>query len=105
MRFLVISKPKHLTPPEATVPLIDAFLAWIDKYSKTGQLESIWSFAGSNGGGGVANVDSAEEMDAIMAEYPFAVFSDIEMYPLVNVKEALQRRKQIAQTMAQMRSG
>ena len=105
MKFLVISKPKHLIPPEAVVPLIDAFSAFIDKYSETGQLESSWSFAGSAAGGGIANVDSAEELDAIMAEYPFAAFSDVEIYPLVNLEQSLQRTKQVAQTMAQMSGG
>jgi muconolactone delta-isomerase len=105
MKFLLISKPKHPVPVERAVPLIDAFLAWIDKYSETGQLESSWAYAGTNAGGGIANVHSVEELDAIVAEYPFAAFSDIEIYPLANLKESLQRKKQFVQTMAQMSSG
>jgi muconolactone delta-isomerase len=105
MKFLVISKPKHPVPPERAVPLVDAFMAWIDKYSQIGQIESIWSFAGTSAGGGIVNVDSADELDACMREYPFAAFSDIEIYPLVDAKESLQRIKQFVQTMAQMSSG
>ena len=101
MKFLVISKPKHMVPPEFTVPLIDAFTAFLDKYSATGQLESVWSYAGTQGGGGIANVDTMEELDAIMAEYPFGPFSDVEVYPLTDLRESLQRTKQIAQMMAQ----
>ena len=105
MKFLVISKPKHLVPPEAALPLIDAFLAFIDKYSATGQLESSWSFTVAGGGGGIANVDSLDELDAIMTEYPFGPYSDVEIYPMVNLKESLQRSKKFIQSMAQMRSG
>jgi muconolactone delta-isomerase len=105
MKFLVISKPKHMFPPEFAVPLIDAFSAFIDKYEATGQLESSWSFAGTQGGGGIANVDSLEELDSIMVEYPFGPFSDVEVYPLVDLKESLQRSKQVSQMMAQQMGG
>ena len=101
MKFLVISKPKHMVPPEFTVPLIDAFTAFIDKYSAAGQLESIWSFAGTQGGGGIVKADSLEELDAIMVEYPFGPVSEVEVYPLADLKESLQRSKQVAQMMAQ----
>jgi muconolactone delta-isomerase len=65
MKFLIISKPKHMIPPEFTVPLVDAFSAFLDQYSASGKLESVWSFAGTQGGGGIINVDSLEELDAI----------------------------------------
>ena len=105
MKFLVISKPKHMIPPEFTVPLIDAFSAFLDNYSASGTLESVFSFAGSQGGGGILNVDSLEELDAIMAEYPFGPSSEVEVYPLTDLKESLQRSKQIAQMMAQQMGG
>ena len=101
MKFLVISKPKHMVPPELTVPLIDAFEAFLNKYEATGKLESVWSYAGTQGGGGIANVDSMEEMDAMMQEYPFGPFSDVEVYALTDLKTSLQTSKQVAQMMAQ----
>lgn len=101
MKFLVLSKDKHMIPPELVVPLIDAFTAFIDKYEATGQLEMAWSNAGTTAGGGIANVDSLEELDAIMAEYPFGPFSDVEVYPLADLKQSLQRTKEVAQMMAQ----
>lgn len=105
MKFLIVSKPKHMVPPEFTLPLIDAFIAFLDKYGAAGKLESAWSFAGTQGGGGIANVDSVEELDAIMAEYPFGPFSEIEVYPLADLKASLQQSKQVAQMMAQQMGG
>ena len=93
MKFMVISKPRHLAPPEMIIPLLDGFLAWLDKYTENGQLEDSWNFAGTQGGGGIVNVDSHEELDAIMAEYPFGPFSEIEIYPLSDLRESLQRGK------------
>ena len=97
MKFVVISKAKHMVPPEMIIPLLDAFLAWIDKYTESGQFEDGWSFAGMQAGGGILNVDSHEELDAIMAEYPFGPLSEQEIYPVVDLREALQRGKALAQ--------
>lgn len=105
MKFLVISRPKHPVPPERSLALIDAFSAWIDKYTAAGKLESTWTFAGTRAGGGIANVNSAEELDAIVSEYPFAAFSDLETYPLVDAKQSIQQLKKYIQAMAQAMSG
>ena len=77
------------------VGLIDAMGAWRSKYA--GKLEQVWGFAGIEGGGGIANVDSLEELDALMVEFPFRVFSDIEVIPLVDLDGHLQRSKQAVQ--------
>ena len=90
-----------MVPPELTVPLIDAFEAFLNKYEAAGKLESVWSYAGTQGGGGIANVDSLEELDAIMQEYPFGPFSDVEIYALADLRASLQNTKQVAQMMAQ----
>ena len=105
MKFLVISKQKYQIPPEAAVPLIDAFMAYIDKYTASGKLETIWSYAGGQDGGGIANVGSLDELDALLAEYPFRPFSDVEIHPLVDTKGSIQRTKQRILAMAQMSSG
>ncbi|MFQ5857307.1 MAG: DUF3303 family protein [Anaerolineae bacterium] len=98
MRFLVITRPKHIVPPEMTAALMDAMGPWQSKYAE--QIEQAWGFAGTGGGGGIANVDSLEELDAVMAEFPFGPLSDIEIIPLVDLDGALQRAKQAAQAMA-----
>jgi muconolactone delta-isomerase len=100
MKFLVISKPTHLVPPEIGPVLIDAMIAWIDQNIANGKVESTWGFAGTGGGGGILEVDSIEELDAIMAGFPFGAFSEVEVIPLVDLHKALQHTKQAMLAMA-----
>ena len=102
MRFLVTTKPKHFVPPEVSLGLIDALTAWADRYTAEGKLEDIWSFVGIAGGGGILNVDSLDEVDAIMGQFPFGPFSDVAIYPLVDLDSSLQRAKEtISAALAQ----
>jgi muconolactone delta-isomerase len=105
MRFLVISNPKHLTPPELIPSLTDAMLAWVEQYTASGNLESTWSFAGQVGGGGIVNVDSAEELDAILIGFPFGAFSEIEVYALADLESALLGSKAAAEAAIQAMAG
>ena len=66
MRFLVVSKSKHPMPPEMAQGFADAMSAWANKYTASKKLEQVWAFAGLPAGGGIANVNSFEELDAIM---------------------------------------
>ena len=75
MRFLVTSTSKHQVPPEALPGLLDALIAWANKYTESGKFEAIWATAGRAGGGGIINADSLEELDAIMVEFPLGPFS------------------------------
>jgi hypothetical protein len=98
MKFLVISKPKHLVPPEVMVGVLDGIGPWQSKYA--GKIEQVWGFAGIAGGGGIINVNSLEELDAVMAELPVAPISEVEIFPLVDLDASLQRAKQAMQAMA-----
>jgi len=99
MKFLVVTKSKIAFPPEMALGLVEAMEEWIQKYTKNGKLEQIWGFAGLQGGGGIAKVNSLEELDAIMTEFPFGQFSDIEVYGLADVNTGLQTMKQAIQAM------
>ena len=101
MRFLIITKTKHPLPPQLAVGLLDAMMAWTDTYTQSGKMEQVWSFAGHQAGGGILNVESLEELDAIMVRMPLAPFSEIKIYGLVDVKDALGRGKQITMEMMQ----
>ncbi len=61
MKFLVISKPKHMVPPEVMVGLIDAINPWVARFA--GKIEQTLGFAGIQGGCGILNVDSLDELD------------------------------------------
>jgi len=101
MRFLILSNPTHLTPPEMIPSLVDAMSAWVDQNTASGKLESAWSLAGQAGGGGILNVDSAEELDAIMVGFPFGPFSEIEVYALADLEASLQGAKAAAEAALQ----
>jgi hypothetical protein len=92
MKFLVISKPKHLVPPEVTVGLIDAINPWLTKFSAN--FEQAWGFAGIQGGGGILDVNSLDELDTVVGSFPMLGTSDVEVIPLVDLKASLERAKQ-----------
>ena len=98
MKLLVISKSKYPLPTEAISGLMDGAMAWKRKYG--GKIEQLNAFAGMQGGMGIIDVDSAEELDTIIAELPMSPFSDIEIYPLTDVEGTWQRSKQIAEATA-----
>ncbi len=100
MRFLVVTKSKAPFPPEMALGLLDAMEGWVRNYTASGKLEQTWGFAGLQGGGGIANVNSLEELDALMTEFPFAPFSDTEIYGLADLQTGLQNMKQVIQAMA-----
>lgn len=101
MQFLVITKPRSAPPPEMAVPLIEAMEAWVAQNRASGKAKALWSFAGYAGGGGVVDVDSPEELDEIMAGFPFAPFSTIEVLALADLDRALQSSKAVFQRMAE----
>ena len=100
MKFLVLTKSKMPFPPEMALGLLDAMDGWTKKYTANGKLEQVWGFAGAKGGGGILKVDSLEEVDAIMAEFPFGQFSDIEVNGLVDIDTTLKNIKQAIQAMS-----
>jgi muconolactone delta-isomerase len=100
MRFLVTTKANQPLPPEMAIGLVDAMSAWAKKYTANGKFEQVWGFAGARGGGGILKVDSLEEVDAIMTEFPFGQFSDIKVSGLVDIDTTLKNIKQVIQAMA-----
>jgi len=89
MRYLVVTKQTTPMPPEMVLGLFGAMKAWSARHIASGKLEQVWSFAGLNGGGGIFNVGSLEELDQIMAEFPLGPFSDRKIYGLVDLDKSL----------------
>ena len=101
MRFLVVSTPKHFVPPDVALASIDALQAWVEKNTSASKFEQSWSFGAFQGGGGILSVDSLDELDEVMAGFPFGPFSDIEIRPLLDLDASLQRaRETIAAAMS-----
>ncbi len=100
MRFLITGKNKYLMPPEMGPGVVDATIAWAKKYTASGKIEQLWGLAGMSAGGGILNVNSADELDAIMTEFPLGPFTDIEVHPLVDMVGSMERFKQAMQAAA-----
>jgi muconolactone delta-isomerase len=109
MKFVLISNPRFQVPPEMIIPLLDAFIAYINKYKESGNILESWSFAGRIGGMALIEVDSHEELDAIMAENPVGPFSEVEFHAVVDLVESVKMGRQVAQArmeaMAKMGAG
>jgi muconolactone delta-isomerase len=99
MRFLIVTKSKVPFPPGMAAPLFEAMLGWVDTYTKSGKMEQVLGFAGLPGGGGILKVDSFEELDRIMVNMPFGPFSNIEVYALTDVRQALTASKEAVEMM------
>jgi muconolactone delta-isomerase len=99
MRFLIVTMQNTPPPPDMALGLFEALSAWAKSNQEQGKIEQVWSFAGLPGGGGIANVNSLEELDALMTSFPMSPFSDIETYPLVDLEPSLENVRQAIRSM------
>jgi hypothetical protein len=88
MRFLIVTKPKFPVPAEMAGALNDAMTIWFAENSASGAIAEGWGFAGLGGGGGIANVKSLEELDALMTSFPYGQMSEVEIYGLTDLGRA-----------------
>jgi muconolactone delta-isomerase len=93
MQFLVITRQSTPPPPEMLMPMLGAMEAWVAQNRASGKVKDQWAFAGTVGGGGVLEVESHEELDAIMSRFPFGPYSTVEVIALSNLDEALANAK------------
>jgi hypothetical protein len=79
MKALVIGRPKFQVPPEMAPMVTQGAIDWYERYK-----DSFLEFGTFIGGGGFAVVDvpDAGTLNKMVAEMPFAMFSDItaELY-------------------------
>lgn len=99
MRFLIVTRASAPFPPEMAVGMVEGMKSWSRAHRDPGKMEQVWSFAGIGGGGGILNVESHEELDAIMAGCPFAPFSQIDIYPIADLDAGLDSFAQAIQQM------
>ncbi len=93
-------------PPEMIIPTLQAMKMWVAENTASGKLVDSWAFAGTIGGGGILDVDSHEELDAVMTKFPFAPVSNVELYPITDLAASLDRGEaNVAEMMAAMQAG
>ena len=102
MRFLITSKPRFPFPPDAGPALLAAMRAWVQQHTISKKIETIWGFAAGGGGGGILNVDSHEELNAVMAGMPFTAVSEIHAEAIVPIEVSL---RNLEEAMRQMTAG
>jgi muconolactone delta-isomerase len=103
MKFLAIIIRKQSPPPEIMPALIEATIKWMAWAKGSGKFDAIYSVAGQPGGLGIANVDSLEELNDIIAGYPMTPFSDIQTIPLSDVDQALSTLREQVKKMAALK--
>jgi muconolactone delta-isomerase len=99
MRFLITTMPRHPIPPEIGLGLVAAMKAFSEKYRD--KTEQSWSFAGLAGGGAILNVDSHEELDKIMGEFPFGPFSKVKIRAMSDLATSLDDAARRLEAMVQ----
>lgn len=97
MRFLFTAKTIHPMPPDMALGLMEALEGWVNKHTASKKFEQAWHFPGMMGGGGIINVNSLEELNAIVMEFPLAPFTETEVRPLMEIHEGLKHIKQAMQ--------
>ncbi len=97
MKFLVVMTSRTPPPPEMLPNIMAGMLHWIEQYQS--KMDGIFGFAGIQGGCGIVNVDTADELDEIMVRNPFTPFSETRVYPLTDLKGSINRNQEV---MAEM---
>ena len=102
MKFLVITKTRGNTavPPAAMPAIVEATKAFITRGRNAGKWEAIYAHPG--GGVAISNHDTAEELYSWLADYPLNALQDVEVFPLVDVDQALDKSLQVARQTAAM---
>lgn len=98
MRVLLIARNQHFTPPEALPQLFPGFVAWREKYKS--HMEAFFFFAGVAGGGGILNVPDEATLNQMMLEWPLALFSDVQVSPILDGDIALQQWQAMIESLA-----
>jgi muconolactone delta-isomerase len=81
MKFLVVATPKIPPPPDMIIPMIDRAEEWQQRYEE--KFEAFGIFPGG-GGFGIVDVKDEAELHRMIAEMPFAPFSDHQIRTFVD---------------------
>ena len=100
MKFLIITRNRGnaAVPPAAMPAIIEATRAFITRGRNAGKWDVIYSHP--NGGVAISNHDTAEDLNAWLAEYPFSTLQDIEVLPLSDVDQSIDKLLQAARQTA-----
>ena len=103
MMFLVIQrmKPGLVFTPEMFDPFLTSFKNLKD-LEKKGIVKSVWAFVDGSGGGGIADVPSADQLYKLLAGSPVSGFVDYEVYPLTSIDVVAETMRKTKEAVAKM---
>ena len=99
MRVLVIGTPKFQIPQDQLPSILDAAIAWHERYQD--KFQAFGTFP-AGGGFGVVEVADETELNQLIIEMPFSWFSDVQVKPFVDGAAGLHQLKQAVDAMAAM---
>jgi hypothetical protein len=86
MRFLVIDERRQPLPEGGGAELMDATEKWMDANEDV--MITSWGNVGKPGGGAIVEVDSFEQLESIMLQYPLSRYSDRTITPILDLKDS-----------------
>ena len=96
MKFLLMVRIKPNAVPNAE--MIRIHKEFIRRLQENGKAEAVYTFAGSNNGMSIVNVDSFEELNDLMIQTPAIAICDIDVYPLADFQKQMDRIIKICET-------
>jgi hypothetical protein len=96
MKALVIGRPKFQVPPEMAPMVTQGALDWYSRYQD--RFEVFGTFMGG-GGFAVVEVDTADDLNQMIVEMPFATFSDISAELFVEGDKGFRQFQEAMQAM------
>jgi hypothetical protein len=79
--------------------MLEAMRGWVKQNTASKKMEQSFGFAGLPGGGAILNVNSLEELDVIMAEFPLGQFSVTQIYALTDLEKSLASAQAVVKKM------
>jgi hypothetical protein len=76
MKALVVGRPQFQVPPEQAPMLVQGAIEWYERYKEN--FIAFGTFVGG-GGFGVVDVPDTDALNKMVAEMPFAMFSDMSV--------------------------
>jgi muconolactone delta-isomerase len=102
MKFLLMVRVRPNATPNAE--MIRFHKQFIQRLQEEGKAEAVYTFAGSNNGISIVNVDSFEELNDLMIQTPAIAICDIDVYPLADFQRQMDRMIQICETQQKLQS-
>ncbi len=92
MLFLVTGESKGMLPfgPKESLELVASEWEAVVSYEQQGKVLAAGAYAGRHGGCVIFDVDSVEELHALVCQLPMFAFAEFDVVPLIGAQQALE---------------